>query len=259
MKIHHVDQGTQEWRELRLGRPTASRFDCLINNAPVWIVTTAGGQSRHRSEETAAKKVAAWEKKGASASCAQVWEPSAQSRTYIRELLGEWATGVPADNYESQAMLRGRHLEDEAVAYYEMARDLTSDPGGFVTNDAGTVGCSPDRLVYRTGEHAQPVGGLEIKCPSATVHIGYLLEGDAGISDAYRHQVQGCLWLTGLKWWDTLSYHPDLPPALVRITRDEAWADAFAPLLFDFLTDLERGKEDLRARGVKAWGDTRGS
>jgi hypothetical protein len=33
--------------------------------------------------------------------------------------------------------------------------------------------------------------------------------------------VQGQLWLCEREWSDTLSYHPDFPPALVRQYRDE--------------------------------------
>jgi len=209
MIIHHVDQGSDEWHQLRLGIPTASCFD---------RIQTKTGKA------------------------------SAQAEKYKHELLAEWLMGVPADNFESQWMNRGRHLEDEAVSYFELQMDLTTDPGGFVTNFEGTIGCSPDRLVYVTGEHERPVAGLEIKCPSPGVHMGYLLGGD-GIEAAYRHQIQGCLWITKMDTWHTLSYHPLLPPAMVSVQRDPEWGDAFAPLIHEFQSSLEQGKRELRAMG----------
>lgn len=217
MKIHHVDQGTPEWHKLRLGLPTASQFNR--------IMTRTG-------------------------------KPSAQAEKYLHELLGEWATGKTEDHFESQWMNRGKHLEDEAVAYFEMQMDLTTDPGGFVTNEAGTIGCSPDRLVYVTGDHSRPIAGLEIKCPSPSVHIGYLL-GSEGIAEAYTHQIQGCLWVTKLEKWHTLSYHPGLPPALFTVTRDFAWAQTFAPLMHEFLDRFDTLKALLRDRGTQADGDRR--
>lgn len=210
MKIHHVEQGSAEWWALRLGIPTASCFDR--------IMTPKG-------------------------------KPSAQATGYHYQLLAEYLMGEPGEQFESQWMGRGKHLEPEAVAYYEMIRDLTTDPGGFITSDDATLGCSPDRLVYETGQHDAPVGGLEIKCPSPAVHMRYLMEG--GIGTAYEHQVQGCLWITGLDWWDTLSYHPAMPPALVRVEPDPEWVERFSPLMGAFLTDLQEGRGELQRMGYK--------
>ncbi|MGB0972747.1 MAG: YqaJ viral recombinase family protein [Mycobacterium sp.] len=245
MQIHDVEQGSAEWAALRMGRPTASRFDCLMTSAPVYLVTAANGEiTRHRSEATAQKKVDAWTKKDIASSYVMTFERSAQGERYMIQLLAEWATGEPGDGYESQAMLRGTHLEAEAVDYYEMMRGEATRPVGFITNDAG-AGCSPDRL---SGE-----GGLEIKCPGPAVHMRYLLGG--GISDEYRHQVQGCLWVSGLAWWDTLSYHPDMPGALRRELPDPEWQAQFAPIFAAFADEMEAKRETLRGMGLKAWGD----
>lgn len=209
MKIHHVEQGTQEWRDLRCGIPTASCFDRIL--------TPTG-------------------------------KPSAQAVPYMHELLAERIMGHEADSYESAWMSRGKELEDEAIRYYEMLTDTTTDPGGFVTADDGRAGCSPDRLVYATGEHDRPIGGLEIKCPKPGTHIGYLLNGTHA-ERTYRHQSQGCMWICGLEWWDILSYHPELPPALVRVEVDLEWRDAFEPLIADFLADLDAATRKIEGMG----------
>lgn len=209
MKIHTVDPRSPEWHALRLGIVTASDANRLI---------TPTGKA------------------------------SSQCEGYCHALLGEWLSGAPDEFFESQAMARGIYLEDEAVAYYELQTDTTTDPGGFVTTDDGRVGCSPDRLVYTTGEHERPIGGLEIKCPSQEKHIGYMLSGSHA-DKVYRHQVQCSLWVTGLAWWDVMSYHPLLPPALVRVEPDADWQRAWEPILESFLADLEAGKRELRGMG----------
>jgi hypothetical protein len=62
--------------------------------------------------------------------------------------------------------------------------------------------------------------GYEAKCPSANVHVGYLLAPDT--FDAYvRMQVQFGLWVTGWPLWYAHSYCPGLP-SLVREVRPEA-------------------------------------
>ena len=210
MIIHHVPQGTDEWHALRAGIPTASCFDRIL--------TPTG-------------------------------KPSSQAAGYRALLLAEWLLGTSRlDTFESQAMLRGRHLEDEAVSYYEMLTDRTTDPGGLCTTDDGRIGCSPDRLVYVTGEHDRPVGGLEIKCPGAGVHMDYLLNSTHA-EKTYRHQVQGCMWVCGLEWWDILSYYPGLPPALVRVEADPEWVAAFAPLVREFLAAFDDDRARLLEMG----------
>jgi hypothetical protein len=216
MIIHHVDQGTDEWWDHKLGIPSSSEFDRLIT---------------------------------------KTLKPSTQATRYCNGLLAQWLRGTRPPEFESQWMGRGKYLEDEAVAYYEVVRDMTTDPGGWVTTDDGLVGCSPDRLVYAVGNNEEPVGGLEIKCPSDEVHMGYVM-GD-GITSDYAHQVQGSLWITGLPWWDTLSYSPGLPPALVRVEPDLKWQAAFEPLMESFLADLAAGKARLLEMGYTSALDAR--
>ena len=64
-------------------------------------------------------------------------------------------------------------LETEARQYYELLRDVELDEVGFCLRDDRRYGGSPDALVRDAG--GELVGGLEVKCPSAAEHIGYLL------------------------------------------------------------------------------------
>ena len=110
------------------------------------------------------------------------------------------------------------------------------------------MGCSPDALVYEGGAL---VAGLEIKCPSQSVHMEYLL-GSKSVQDSYRQQVQGSLLITGLDAWHTLSYHPTLPPALVCAGRDDAYIEKLAIELELFVARLSDYREQLEALGCTA-------
>jgi len=162
----------------------------------------------------------------------------AGAKTYMMELLAEWMIGAALDGEVTAFMERGTELEDKAVEFYEFQREVETTAVGFCLTDDGRCGASPDRLV---GED----GGLEIKCPSATVHVSYLM-GDMG---KYNAQIQGGMWVTGRQWWDFLSYNPEMPPALVRVERDEEFIGKLADAMETFLDDLDAAKQKMRALG----------
>lgn len=132
-------------------------------------------------------------------------------------------------------------MEVDAVAFYELQTDQETVKVGFITNDEGTVGTSPDRLV---GDQ----GLLEIKTPSEAVHVAYLLKAGSAY-EAYRVQTQGQLWISGREWNDLLSYHPEMPPAIVRIERDEPFITLLASALETFTLELDRLTAFVESRG----------
>lgn len=216
MKIIDVAQGSSEWLAARLGRPTASQFHRII--------TPSG-------------------------------KPSTAADAYIAELVAEWMLGCPLEPEESAFMQRGTALEAEAVAYYEMMRGVTMERPGFVVRDAGDVGCSPDGLVrtlrpYGEGPPAylEELGGVEIKCPKPANHVATLLED---VPAKHAPQIQGNIWVLGAAWWDFLSYHPTLPPALVRVCPDRDFLEALEKHMRAFLVRLEAAKETVRALGYE--------
>lgn len=192
-----MQQGSAEWIQARLGIPTASQFDRIL---------TAGGKV------------------------------SSQADKYINQLVAEQLLGVPMDDASGAFLQRGNILEQRAVSYYELQREVDTEVIGFVLRDDQRVGASPDRFVGADGL-------LEIKCPSAAVHVGYLLDKE-GIG--YKVQVQGQLWIAEREWSDTLSYNPELPPALVRQTRDEKFIIALAAAVDQFLEAMDEAKEKLQ-------------
>lgn len=191
MRIIDVEQGSPEWFKVRCGLPTASNFDKLI--------TSTG-------------------------------KPSKQKEKYLYKTAGEYITGIPEEGYQSQAMIRGNELEQEARSFYEMVKGVTVQQVGFCIEDETGSGCSPDGLV---GED----GLIQIKCPSLAVHVEYLLSDK--IETAYFEQVQGEMYVTGRKWNDLVSYYPGMKPLIIRVKRDETFINALKTELKTFNRELK--------------------
>lgn len=198
MQVHNVEQGTPEWFAARLGIPTASEFSKII---------TATGK------------------------------PSAQANDYSLTLVAERMLGHEVEKWQGNMWTeRGKELEQEAADYYELTTGAELQKVGFVTNDAGTAGCSPDRLVGDDGL-------LEIKCPAAHTHLKYML--DKKLDTAYMPQLQGQLFVTGRQWVDIISYYPELKPVIIRVARNENYISTLQELLEEFTADIEATQSRL--------------
>ncbi len=152
--------------------------------------------------------------------------PSSQQQAYLYQLVAERLIGLPVVDASTPWMERGTELEASARAYYELTTGTEVKPCGLAVLDNGKVGASPDGLISN-------VGALELKCPAVQTHIGYLLDGPG---DAYRLQMQGQMWVSGLDWRfvDFLSFCPGLPPVLIRVKRDDEAQDALSETLPNF-------------------------
>ena len=182
MQVINIEQGTQEWLDVRKGVITGSRFKDIVTPAKA--------------------------------------EQSKSSKSYMYELIAE-RMGATVSFFQNEHMQRGNELEPDARTAYEFIKDVTVNEVGFCLHDNKLIGVSPDGLI---GED----GGIEIKCPKETTHISYLDNG--GLPLIYKPQVQGSMWVTGRKWWDFMSYHPVLPPLIIRVYRDE-----------DYISKMENG------------------
>lgn len=164
---------------------------------------------------------------------------SASCDGYAHKLLAELVLGVPLDNASSGFMERGSAEELKAREWYEMQRNVDVEQVGFLMRDDHRAGASPDGLVGTDGL-------IEIKVPSAHIHMGYLLDADIG----YKAQVQGLLWISERGWLDTISYHPSMPKGLTRQVRDEVFIKALERTVLQFAEYLEELKARLISRGL---------
>lgn len=191
-------QGDPVWLASRIGIPTCSNFDKLLTP----------------------KKL----------------EPSKSADGYLWQLLGEWLVGHPLESGSSAFMSRGSELEDQAVDWYMVEKQVDVKRVGFILHDNRMCGGSPDGLVGQEG-------GIEIKCLSLVNHIEALCAPPDVF--AYRLQVQGYLWLTGAKWWDRVYWHPDLPPVILHADRDLQVIAAIEETVFEFIERIEHWRKWL--------------
>ena len=133
--------------------------------------------------------------------------------SYVATKLAEKWMGTPLESFTpSGDMEQGTIRETEAWPWFALEYDKALEQPGFIVADDGLCGCSPDGIV-----EAERFG-LEIKCPDADTHVGYLLAG--GLPDTYLMQVQGSMLVTGWDHWTFLSYHPKFPPLVVDVVAD---------------------------------------
>lgn len=164
-------------------------------------------------------------------------KPSAQRRKYLYQLVAERLLKRPFGAAASTpAMLEGIAREPAARARFASTQHMELEVVGFITTDDGKLGCSPDAIIKGRSE------GLEIKCPTPPVHVGYMLDGP---EEAYRAQVQGQMLIAELDRVHFYSYSTELPPVHKIATRDETYIGTLRALLYEFADELDA--ETIRA------------
>lgn len=155
--------------------------------------------------------------------------------TYLSKKLAERWLGRPLVSFFGGSMEQGTLKEEEAAPTFELLTDQRIEHVGFVTTLDGRTGCSPDGLLDG--------GGLEIKCPEAHTHCGYLLRGV--LPKEYGAQVHGSMLVTGAKWWKFMSYQRGFPPLIITVKRDEEIIDAMREAIEAFNIRLEKSFQQL--------------
>lgn len=155
--------------------------------------------------------------------------------TYLNKKLAEWWTGGPIETGQSFWMEQGQILEEEALPWYAFKYNVEPQRVGLITTDDGFVGCSPDGLLDGAG--------IEIKCPSSPVHIGYLRNGV--LPADYVHQVQAGLYVTGFPAWKFVSYRRGMPNLVLTIAPNDDFQEAIGEAVAEFRERLEAEKQRL--------------
>lgn len=113
-KIYDCEQGTDEWRQVRLGKITGSRIADIMRRTKSGV--------------------------------------SATRQTYLGELVAERLSGVAAESFTSKAMQWGKETEAEARQAYAMTKGVKPVQIGFVDHDSVPMaGASPDSLIGDDG------------------------------------------------------------------------------------------------------------
>jgi putative phage-type endonuclease len=109
-----IEQGTDAWRALRVGKVTASRVADIVRRTKTGYSTTRAN--------------------------------------YMAELIAEKLTGVPAPHFQSDPMRWGTEQEPNAKSAYEFKTALEVVPVGFVIHPTiRDSGASPDGYVGAEG------------------------------------------------------------------------------------------------------------
>lgn len=141
-------------------------------------------------------------------------KPSESLRKYAEELASDMLIIEPEQGFKSDDMTRGNELEPEARQAYQEYSFCEVKEVGFMIEDS--YGYSTDGLVGDDGL-------IEIKCPNKVTHTKYL--HDNKIPTKYWQQCQGGLMVSGRKYLDFVSFHPnfkdDKKLFIVRVERDE--------------------------------------
>ena len=206
--------------------------------SPAWFALRAG-----RVTGTSAADVLATLKSGGEA---------AARRDLRARLVVERITGTPVDTgagFQSAEMRWGVEHERAARHAYDAATGAIVRSIGFVSHDTIAAGCSPDGLVYGTGDN--PLLGLvEVKCPKSATHLATLMSPK--IPPEYAPQILHNCWITGAVYCDFVSFDPRFPPdvrlVVVRTTPSAVERDAYELAVRILLGDVDRAVDELNAR-----------
>lgn len=206
MILINAPQGSNEWREARFWRLTASQMEKNI--------TATGKLSKSEAAMKAIDKLIA-------------------GLDLVNFLRANPVATDGMDDYELQKFIstytgekfsgnkyteRGNELEPDAVAALsEKLGSAISDVGMCVMGDDpnGVVSCSPDGLIFEAGKL---VTGAELKSPSLCTFYGYVRDGQ--LPDDYNLQVHASMAICEVNLWHFAAYFPGKPLFHVPVKRD---------------------------------------
>ncbi|TKD30017.1 lambda exonuclease family protein [Azotobacter chroococcum] len=255
MIIVNCAQGSPEWHKARAGVITASMFSTarskvngLTEQQRIYVDAMLAGHSEARARDLAGYKAAPRAEVVQRALDGEtVGEPSNAALTYAFELAVERIGGAPLDGgFETWQMRRGHELEPEARMEHEIQTGLIVTQVGLVKTDDDAFGASADGFI---GED----GGAEYKCFLAPDKLrAFHIDNDA--SDVID-QVQGCMWITGRKWWHIGMYCPLLRPVgrqlwLREFRRDDDYIEKLEADLWQFKLLVDEYEAKLREKAA---------
>jgi hypothetical protein len=130
----------------------------------------------------------------------------------------EQLTGEPIlSTFSNDHMARGHEQEPIARALYEEEFFCDVSNGGFFDN--GSVGISPDGLVYDDGI-------IEIKSVIAPVQFDTIKRGK--IDPKYKWQCIFNLWQSGREWIDYVSFCAEFPEGKRLFVKRIIWQECVA-------------------------------
>lgn len=255
MKIINCPQGSPEWHQARAGCITASMFKVarqrvngLDEKQQAYVNAVLSGLSEEAAREIAGYKAPPKSETVKRAlTGAKVGEPSEAALNYAFRVAIERISGQPLDEgFETWQMRRGHDLEPAARLAHEAAAGVVVQRAGFVKTDDDLFGASADGLI---GED----GGSEYKCLVSPEGLREVLLSD-DISE-FVDQIQGCMWITGRRYWHFALYCPALAPIEKelywrRVERDDNYIESLEQDLWQFALLVNQYEQALRQKAA---------
>ena len=172
---------------------------------------------------------------------------SKRFRNYLLDLVFDFE-GVPDFRDDAPWFAAGAAMEPTALGAYSWKTDTVVQRVGLcVRDDFDYIGCSPDGLL---GDD----GGVEVKCRKYL--RTYFAAVRAGYKSTMRPQVQGCMYVTGRKWWDVVNFWRDDKHELekiniVRVQRDDQYIQTLHARIVEFYTEARALHDRRRGHDIE--------
>lgn len=225
-----VEQGSEEWHDLRRGIVTASVAGQLVTETTLGAIgydcpacyVGAGDPCESKRAGAGPIKTMHPERAARAAEAdVTVIEPAQNetSRSLTRLLVAERITGFTDPTYVSDDMERGWEDEPRANEAYAEWRETPVKPMGFMVRDdwGFPIGYSPDGLVGDDGL-------TEVKSRRSKKQLQTILSGEVPAEN--MAQLQTALLVSGRQWIDYISYAGGMPLWPKRVHPDPKWFDA---------------------------------
>ena len=245
-----LKQRSNDWRRLRIGDVTASRFHDVLaepsgkdvfsvkgGNGNWWIeadgLTTCSFRTKTDCQATRRELVDEWRKTH--------WSATAES--YLNEKLAELIHCVPADTWRSDAtdwgLVNEPYAFEAAIPVIEQVfeKPLLLPEGEYAYIHHATephIGCSPDGIIGDDGL-------LELKCPYNGARWITAKRFGLTVPPEYMPQIQGQMWVANRQWCAFCYFDPRVaasglePLLFTRVIRDDKYIDnILAPRVIAF-------------------------
>lgn len=253
--------GTDEWKEARRGRVTASRFGDVMTepktmpaalldkfeylvDAPRYRILKSGANAGEQ------KQVEGYGELVKTAMAGQGlyhWGDTAKS--YMMEVMASTITEQDKVGGKSAAMERGVDKESDAIDAYAAAKFTEVAQGRLLLRTSDLIAATPDGFVE---EDEDGPGLIEVKCPESKRHLETWLSRE--LPSDYLEQVQGQMWVAGRSWCDFVSYDDRFPVpmrlVIIRVHRDEEYLASLKAKVTAFAQEV--GAKLAQIRGFLA-------
>ena len=205
---HSVDQRSDAWHTLRLGRLTGSR-------AKDALAVGRGGEAYTK-------------------------------RDYRLELCCERLTGISAQQIRPTIdMLRGVEMESSACEAFEIYSGLLIDTTGFLSCTNHMIGCSLDGYVGTSAANADVI--VEVKCPKSTTHLKWMKGGRVPPEHLAQIRHNLMVSNADVAWFVSYDDRLPKPLSLfaVEINKDNAELDEYQDKALAFLETVDDTMQEL--------------